>query len=65
MATQSYYELLQRLAVQQKRQAVWRSQIAQGLEGIRSLLASRLGVEYLRYNDGQSRYVEILAAFSY
>ncbi|EHK4784345.1 hypothetical protein I9G03_002550 [Vibrio parahaemolyticus] len=59
MPTQLYYELLKELETTQKRQTSWRWKIAQALEGLRVSLASHLGIEYLHYNEGQYRYVDL------
>ncbi|EJG1885672.1 hypothetical protein BS049_RS23365 [Vibrio parahaemolyticus] len=56
MASQSYYELMQCLAAQQKRQAMWRRKMVQGLETVRSLLEQSLGVVHLRYHNGVLEY---------
>ncbi|MDE0552403.1 hypothetical protein OU793_24005 [Vibrio sp. VP6] len=79
MPTQTYYELLEELTVHQKKQALWRWQIFQAAEMLRSTLSalwrwqifqaaemlrstlsSFLGVDYLTYNEGHYRYVELL-----
>ncbi|EGQ7678643.1 hypothetical protein I6X99_004566 [Vibrio parahaemolyticus] len=59
MPTQSYYELLEQLMEHQKKQMLWRWQIFQAAEILRSSLSSSLGVEYLTYDEGRYRYVEL------
>ncbi|EHV5558078.1 hypothetical protein K0W35_004828 [Vibrio parahaemolyticus] len=61
MATKAYYQLLQQLAVKQKREMAWRNQITLALNDLRNQLAQELGIEGLYYNNGSRRYVEVLA----
>ncbi|WP_031410775.1 hypothetical protein [Vibrio parahaemolyticus] len=60
MPTQPYYELLEELTEHQKKQTLWRWQIFQAAEMLRSTLSSSLGVDYLTYDEGRYRYVELL-----
>ncbi|HBC3459967.1 TPA: hypothetical protein N2696_004535 [Vibrio parahaemolyticus] len=60
MPTQPYYELLEQLTEHQKKQTLWRWQIFQAAEMLRSTLSSFLGVDYLTYDEGRYRYVELL-----
>ncbi|HIF9456473.1 TPA: hypothetical protein ACX6SN_001077 [Photobacterium damselae] len=60
MPKQPYYALLKELTVQQKHQSAWRWQIFQAAEMLRSTLSSTLGIDYLTYDEGRYRYVELL-----
>ncbi len=59
MANANYYELMQLVETQKCRHQEWRILMHKRLEGLRVYMAKHLGVESVRYHDGEHRYVEL------
>lgn len=62
MPTVEYYTLLEKLADERQNQMIWRWRVSQAIEELRSALSAFFGVEYLSYNDGRYRYVELFTS---